>query len=131
MDLQFRSFILQRAESVSREIEYTLAAFDPSFTTDILPPREEDLPPTIDDCQFEDCIEDPFEVIRHVKGEEAAKWLEYEGDLEVILSEIQECSAILLSRGERTTTVSEAAKEEGDVQGNPEGTEPHNCEGVA
>jgi hypothetical protein len=130
---ELRECILDRAEIVSQEIEYTLASFDPSFTTDILPNQSL---ATIDDCQFEDCIEDPLEIIRHVKGEETAQRLEYEGDLEFILQEIQTCRAILLNDndnhrcGETTGTAGQAAKE-GNVQGDPTGEKSHNCQGVA
>ena len=130
---EIRECILDRAEIVSQEIEYTLAAFDPSFTTDILPNISI---ATIDDCQFEDCIEDPLEIIRHVKGEETAQRLEYEGDLEFILEEIQACRTILLLNdihhrcGETAGTAGQAAKE-GNVQGDSKGEKPHNCQGVA
>jgi hypothetical protein len=122
--------VIERAEIISREIEYTLAAFDPSFSTDILPHYTS---PTIDDCQFEDCIEDPFEIIRYVKGEEAAQMLEYEGDLEFILEEIQSCRAILSGRtaAADTTTAANTGQKERNVQGDAQGTEPHNSEGVA
>jgi len=125
MNPNIRTEVLERAEIISREIEYTLAAFDPSFTTDIIPHSTS---PTINDCQFEDCIEDPFEIIRHVKGEEVAQRLEYEGDLEFILDEIQSCCAILIT--DPTTTANTEQKER-DVQGDAQGTESHNGEGVA
>ena len=99
MDLESRTEVLERAEIVSREIEYTLAAFDPLSTTDLIPPST---PPTIDDCQFEDWIEDPFEIVRYVKGEEAAQRLEYEGDLEFTLAEIQSCCEILTNNNTPT-----------------------------
>ena len=125
---EIRECILDRAEIVSQEIEYTLAAFDPSFTTDILPNISI---ATIDDCQFEDCIEDPFEIIRYVKGEEAAQRLEYEGDIEFILDEIQSCYAILNTAAPTATAAANTDQKERNVQGDTQGTESHNGEGVA
>ena len=127
MDLHIPE-VLERAEIVSREIEYTLAAFDPLFTTDIIP---HSTPPTINDCQFEDCIEDPFEIIRYVKGEKAAQRLEYEGDLEFILDEIQSCYAILNTAAPTATAAANTDQKERNVQGDTQGTESHNGEGVA
>jgi hypothetical protein len=41
-------------------------------------------PPTLSDCDFPDCVEDPLALVRVVCGEEYARRLEYEDCLEKI-----------------------------------------------
>lgn len=101
--------LLHHAEVICNCMQETLAAYAPENYYDglITPPDHISL----QDCEFPDFITDPLQIIRHVHGEERAKWLEYEDDLEIIMQEIEECSAEIT----KATT--------GDDQGDQEGEE--------
>ena len=107
--------IIRRAALAIESIEFALA----SHSDDPFPPK--DLPLQLNDCEFPDCVTDPFELIRCVQGEERAKDLEYQDDLDYILSELDACLRNQL-RVQKTTLW--------DVQGDASGEESDNGEGV-
>ena len=113
--------VLARAALVVEAIESALALAseeDPFF------PRSPSSPPGLNDCEFPDCIEDPFEIIRHTQeegGDERARHLEYQDDLECILSELESCLSRELRAQKKTLW---------DIQGYETGTESDNGEGV-
>ncbi len=96
------------------EIESTLAA----HADDPFPPSS---PPSLDDCSFPDCVEDPLEIVRQTQGDECAGHLEYYGDLECILCELEFCVQQELRSQKKTLW---------DVQGDASGEESDNGEGV-
>ena len=106
--------VLSRAALVIESIEFTLA----SHSEDPFPPHS---PPGLNDCEFPDCVEDPFEIIRQTQGDGRARDLEYQDDLECILSELESCLSRELRAQEKTPW---------DIQGYETGTEPDHCEGV-
>ena len=107
--------VLRRAALAIESIEFALA----SHSDDPFPPN--DWQPQLNDCEFLDCVTDPLELIRCVQGEERARFLEYEGDLEIILCELEACLQQEL-RAQATTLW--------DVQGDASGEESDNGEGV-
>ena len=96
-------------------IEFALA----SHSEDPFPPN--DSPPQLNDCEFPDCVADPLELIRHSLGEERARMLEYQDDLECILCELEDCLQRELRAQEKTLW---------DVQGDASGEESDHSEGV-
>jgi hypothetical protein len=106
--------IILRAALVIEEIESTLAA----HADDPFPPSS---PPSLDDCSFPDCVEDPLEIVRQTQGDECAGHLEYYGDLECILCELEFCVQQELRSQKKTLW---------DVQGDASGEESDNGEGV-
>ena len=109
--------VLARAALVIEAIETALQ----SYAEDQFPPSS---PPGLNDCEFPDCIEDPFEIIRHTQeegGDERARHLEYQDDLECILSELESCLSRELRAQKKTLW---------DIQGYETGTESDNGEGV-
>ena len=107
--------VLARASLVIESIEAALQSARHTLF------RAEYWKPTLNDCEFADCIKDPFEIIRKTHGDERARDLEYQDDLECILSELESCLLHELRAQEKTLW---------DIQGYETGTEPDNCEGV-
>ena len=99
--------LIEHADTLIGCIEQTLQYYDPSTYYDQLIPVPGHI--SLRDCEIPDFIEDPFGIIRHVRGEARAEWLEYEDDLEAILQEIEECRAQLRNKG--------AGHVEGDEKG--------------
>ena len=107
--------VLLRASLAIESIETALA----SHAEDPFPPTS--APPVLNDCDFPACVEDPLEIIRHIQGINRARWLEYQDDLECILSEL-ELTLRQELRAQKTTLW--------DVQRDAEGAESDHCEGV-
>jgi hypothetical protein len=107
--------ILRRAALVITSIECALA----SHLDDPFP--SSDWKPRLHDCEFPDCVADPLELLRHVQGEERARTLEYEDDLEFILCELESCLHQQLRKQKKTLW---------DVQGDASGEESDHGEGV-
>jgi len=107
--------ILLRASIVIESIEDTLAI----HADDPFPSSSS--PPTLNDCTFPSCIEDPFEIIRATQGDERARDLEYQEDLEYILCELENCLHDELRAQKKTLW---------DVQGDASGEESDHSEGV-
>jgi hypothetical protein len=105
--------VLLRASLAIESIEFALA----THAGDPFPGP----PPILNDCDFPSCVEDPFEIIRQTKGDERAVWLEYQDDLECILSELDNCLQQELRLQEKTIW---------DIQGDEEGEESDHSQGV-
>ncbi len=97
-----------------KAIEFALA----SHAEDPFPPST---PPLLNDCDFPDCVEDPLEIVRQTQGDERARWLEYQDDLECILSELDNCLQQELRAQKKTLW---------DIQGDETGEESDYSEGV-
>lgn len=106
--------VLARTALVIESIEFALA----SRQEDPFPPIST---PTLNDIEFSDCIKDPFEIIRKTHGDERARDLEYQDDLECILSELESCLLHELRAQEKTLW---------DIQGYETGEESDNGEAV-
>ena len=106
--------ILKRAALAIESIEIALA----THADDPFPPSS---PPTLNDCTFPSCVEDPLEIVRATQGDERARFLEYQEDLECILCELEGCLHDEL-RAQKTTLW--------DVQGDASGEESDHSEGV-
>jgi hypothetical protein len=106
--------MLRRAALVIESIELALA----DHSDDPFPPSDS---PNLNDCEFPSCVADPFELIRQVQGDDRARWLEYQDDLECILSELENCLRQQLREQKKTLW---------DVQGDETGEEPDHSEGV-
>ena len=106
--------MLRRAALVIESIELALA----DHSDDPFPPSDS---PNLNDCEFPSCVADPFELIRQVQGDDRARWLEYQDDLECILSELENCLQQQLRDQNKTLW---------DVQGDETGEESDNSEGV-
>lgn len=88
--------LLEQASIVNGCIQYTLQENAPDTYCDGLVP-----PPTslsLQDCDIPDSVDDPLKIVRHVRGEARARWLEYEDDLESIAQEIEGCCAEISQR---------------------------------
>ena len=109
------SHVLLRASLVIESIEISLA----SHAEDPFPPTS--APPVLNDCDFPACVEDPLEIIRQTQGTDRARWLEYQDDLECILSELEHALRQELRAQKKTLW---------DVQRDAEGAESDHCEGV-
>jgi hypothetical protein len=109
--------VLARTALVIEAIEYVLAS-----AREALFGAEYQIP-TLNECQceFPDCIKDPFEIIRKTHGDERARDLEYQDDLECILSELESCLLHELRAQEKTLW---------DIQGYETGEESDNGEAV-
>jgi hypothetical protein len=105
--------VLRRASLAIESIEFALA----THAEDPFPGA----PPVLNDCDFPSCVEDPLEIIRQTQGDERAVWLEYQDDLECILSELDNCLQQELRSQKKTTW---------DIQGDEEGEESDNSQGV-
>jgi hypothetical protein len=79
--------LLLSAHIVVQTIESTLAELDP-YNHQY--PDPEDYR-SLRDCEFPDEIDDPLELVRVVHGEEFAKQLEYEDNLEHIAYVLTDC----------------------------------------
>ena len=108
------SHVLLRASLVIESIEISLA----SHAEDPFPSSA---PPLLNDCDFPACVEDPLEIIRQTQGTERARWLEYQDDLECILSELEHALRQELRAQKKTLW---------DVQGDAEGAESDHRAGV-
>ena len=106
--------VLLRTALAIESIEFALA----TYADEDFPPSS---PPVLNDCEFPDCVEDPFEIIRQTQGDERARDLEYQDDLECILCELESCLQHEL-RAQKTTLW--------DVQGDASGEESDNREGI-
>jgi hypothetical protein len=89
--MDHRSLLLEQASIVHSCIQNALQANEPENYCDGLIPPPESL--SLQDCDIPDSVDDPLQIVRHVRGEARAQWLEYEDDLETIAQEIEECSA--------------------------------------
>lgn len=111
-----RSLLIRTALAIE-SIEFALATHaDDSFF-----PTESSRPPTLDDCAFPDCVEDPLEIVRATQGDERARDLEYQDDLECILCELESCLHRELRAQKKTLW---------DVQGDASGEESDHSAGV-
>ena len=106
--------VLARTALVIESIEAALQ----SAAEDPFPPSST---PGLNDIEFNDCIKDPFEIIRKTHGDERARDLEYQDDLECILSELESCLLHELRAQEKTLW---------DIQGYETGEESDNGEAV-
>ena len=106
--------VLLRASFAIESIETALA----SHAEDPFPSIA---PPLLNDCDFPACVEDPLEIIRQTQGTDRARWLEYQDDLECILSELEHALRQELRAQKKTLW---------DVQRDAEGAESDHCEGV-
>ena len=107
--------VLRRAALTIESIEFALA----THLDDPFPPNT--TPPQLNDCEFPDCVADPLELVRHAVGEERARMLEYQDDLECILCELEHCLHQELRAQKKTLW---------DVQGDASGEESDYGEGV-
>ena len=107
--------VLLRASLAIESIEIALA----SHADDPFPPTS--APPLLNDCDFPACVEDPLEIIRQTQGNDRARWLEYQDDLECILCELENTLQQEL-RAQETTLW--------DVQRDTEGEESDHSAGV-
>jgi hypothetical protein len=107
--------VLHRASLVIESIEFAIAA----HAEDPFP--SSDYTPVLNDCDFPSCVEDPFEIIRQTQGDERARWLEYQDDLECILSELESCLHQELRIQKKSLW---------DIQGDETGEESDNSERV-
>jgi hypothetical protein len=78
--------LLKSTSLVIQVIEETIAELDP-YNHDF--PYEENF--SIQNCEFPEQVEDPFALVRCLKGEEFAKQLEYEDHIVIILQHITTC----------------------------------------
>jgi hypothetical protein len=85
--------ILKSASIVIQVIEETLAGLDP-YNQDF--PEEPNY--SIGNCEFPDQIEDPFALVRELRGDAFAKNLEYEDHIEFILQTLNDCLLEELNR---------------------------------
>ena len=88
--------LLDQASIVHSCIQYTLQANAQENYCDGLIPPPEGL--SLQDCDIPDSVDDPLQIVRHVRGEARAQWLEYEDDLESIAQEIEGCCAEISRR---------------------------------
>jgi len=101
--------LLLSAYTVIRTIESTLAELDP-FNNQYPDPDDHR---SLRDCEFPDEIEDPLELVRALHGEEYAKQLEYEDDLEHIAAILEDCiQRSLASRGLREDQLYDSSSDE-------------------
>ena len=107
--------VLYQTSLAIQAIEFALA----THAEDPFPPSTA---PSLNDCDFASCVEDPLEIVRQTKGDDRARWLEYQDDLECILSELEDCLQQEL-RVQKTTLW--------DIQGDETGEESDYGEGVA
>ena len=77
--------LLLNALTVISIIEETIALHDPYNSI------EDRGAPALEDCDFPDYIEDPLELLRVLQGDEHARRLEYEGDLQFLAETMQSC----------------------------------------
>ena len=85
--------ILNSASLVIHTIEEFLAEQHP-YNHDFPEKRT----PSIQDCEFPERVEDPFDLIRLLRGDKYVNQLEYEDHLEVILSVLSTCLSEELKR---------------------------------
>ena len=110
---------------ISRRVLYTTSLAIESIEFALASHAEDPFPPStsprLNDCDFPDCVEDPLEIVRQTQGDERARWLEYQDDLECILSELENCLQQELRAQKKTLW---------DIQGDETGEESDNSEGV-
>ena len=88
--------LLLHALTVISAIEEAIALHDPYNSI------EDRGAPTLSDCDFPDCIEDPLALIRASLGHERAQRVEYDGDLQYIAETLQSCVDAELEKQERS-----------------------------
>lgn len=84
---------IEQADVLISCIQDTLQTYEPSNYYDQLIPPPDHV--SLADCEIPDCISDPLGIVRYVRGEGRAQWLQYEDDIETILQEIEQCKAEL------------------------------------
>jgi hypothetical protein len=103
--------LLLSAYTVIQTIESTLAELDP-YNHQFPDPDDYR---SLRDCEFPDEIEDPLELVRTLHGEEFAKQLEYEDNLEHIAAVLADCiQQGLSSRGLREDQLCDSSSDEED-----------------
>ena len=90
---KFNQKLLTDADLLVCCIQETLSHYDPYNYYDHLIPPPDHI--SLSDCDIPDSVQDPFAIIRHVRGEATAQRMQYEDDLEIIMQEIEECKAEL------------------------------------
>lgn len=90
---------LINALTVINAIDEAIELNDPYNNLDWTP----DYTPTIEDCELPDSIEDPFELIRLVLGNDQTRNIEYIGDLHLIAYTLQSCIETELKRQGKST----------------------------
>jgi hypothetical protein len=100
-------------------IEETLTELDPY--NNLFPDPSDSR--SISDCEFPELVEDPFALVRALRGDAFAERLEYEDDLEYTLHILSDClSEELARRGLRESDLFLSSSEDDDEDTGPSST---------